>query len=187
MKAILLMLVLFCPFAFGAVIPPQYNQTCNFPFTHEQLKILRNAHGIGEDDDLSYTLQAIATKESFIWNRVVRIREVNDFDTSYGVTHLRPTTAQWIMFNRTGYETNIIKEFVMIMWLRQKYGDDLSLNLTLHYLNYKLVDQGKSWNQAVGEYNAGWRWKTAGKQYTKDIKTNIKYYQKCWPIIREKL
>lgn len=54
-------------------------------YTSEQLDVINNAYSYGLPYDYGYTLAAIAIKESFLGNRVLRY---NPNDPSTGVTHI---------------------------------------------------------------------------------------------------
>lgn len=149
---------------------------CNINLTPEQKSVLRLAYLVGEPYDLGNTLQGIIMQESFVGNRIDRDREVSPTDTSYGVTHVRPSTLKWLTdkFDMYNIKVSSIKPF-----LTSPKGDVLALNVALHYLLLK-QSQGKGYTQMLGEYNAGIYWQgESGKKYIDKVKRNVQYTTKC--------
>lgn len=149
---------------------------CNINFTPEQKSVLRLAYLVGKPYNLGHTLQGIVMQESFVGGRVDRDREVSPTDTSYGVTHVRPSTLKWLTDKFDMYN---IKESSIKPFLVSPKGDVLALNVALHYLLLK-QSQGKGYNQMLGEYNAGVYWRgTSGQDYIQKVKRNVKYVENC--------
>jgi hypothetical protein len=172
-------MVFMCSSLSAAVIPDKYTAQCKFPFSEEQIKVLTIAYRIGHEHGLENTIQAMVIKESFVWSTIDRVREVSATDTSYGVSHFRPTTAAWLLV-KAGMEPDTINIGDVGDWLKSPSGDTLSINLTMMYMNYKMNDQDKSWRRAIGEYNAGSNWNTSGVKYVDGVIKNVKYLENCW-------
>lgn len=60
-------------------------KTCR-NYTDEQLQVINNAYSYGLPHNYGYTLAAIAVKESFLGNKILRY---NPNDPSTGVTHIQ--------------------------------------------------------------------------------------------------
>lgn len=149
---------------------------CNIHFTEKQVEILELARSVGYIKNLEWELPAIAMQESFVGKSVVRHREVSAHDTSYGITHFKPSTATYVASKRKLYP--IVPSEVKLL-LESHTGDVLSLHLTLEYLTWKR-ERGYSWDRMIGSYNAGKYWNhSMGRHYVSSVVNNMKYLQNC--------
>lgn len=130
-------------------------------FTDEQQQVLDEAYAFGLPYDYGYTLAAIAMKESFVADRVLRY---NPTDPSTGVTHIQFNTLKHLSGLGHWDSIELAKELIQ--------NDHLSF-----YYSLKKLDsiKGTFWRKWVG-YNGRGR---AAEEYANDIQGIIKMFKRC--------
>lgn len=150
-----LFLSLFIIFAIGA------NAT-NFKADHltkQDLKLLKKIKEYGKEFDLSYSLMAIAIKESSIGRYKIN---VDSYDYGLYQANINTVVRRYDMsnnnFNRNKLAMQLVNDF-----------DFATSNAIAELMYWKEVHHG-NWNKIWSSYNAGWNYDSSrGKQYSKDI------------------
>ena len=130
-------------------------------FTDEQQNVLDEAYAFGLPYNYGYTLAAIAMKESFVADRVLRY---NPTDPSTGVTHIQFNTLKHLSGLGHWDTIELSKELIQ--------NDHLSF-----YYSVKKLDsiRGTFWRKWVGYNGRG----HAAEEYANDIQGIIKMFKRC--------
>jgi hypothetical protein len=127
--------------------------------TNNDLTLLKQIKEYGNEYNLSYSLMAIAVKESSIGRFKIN---VDSFD--YGLyqaninTVVRRQNVKNSAFNRNKLAMLLINDF-----------DFATSNAIAELVFWKKVHKG-NWSKIWGSYNAGWNYdSTRGQKYSKDI------------------
>ena len=139
----------------------------------DQQAVLVAAYEKGADDDLGYTMMAIAWNESSAGKYRVNL-ETHDFGVMQN--SLKTATART---NTKGYynKMRLIEDLIK--------NDELSMSLALEELLYWRKQTG-TWRNAVSAYNNGWRYSKGSVYLTKIIK-HVKTFQRCLGGLVDKL
>lgn len=133
-------------------------------FTEEQLDVINDAYLFGLPHDYGYTLAAIAIKESFLGDRILRY---NPNDPSTGVTH--------ILFG-TLKDLSGLNHWDAIDEAQRLINDDLR---SFAYTIQKLDSiQGTFWNKWKRYNGRG----PAAEAYARDIQVTIVNLKRCGTI-----
>lgn len=121
--------------------------------------LLQQIKAYGEKYDLSYSLMAIAVKESSIGRFKIN---VDSFD--YGIYQANINT---VIRRHNMKNSNSNRNKVAMMLIND--FDFATSNAIAELVYWKKVHKG-DWNKIWGSYNAGWNYdSTRGKKYSKDI------------------
>lgn len=133
--------------------------------TQQRSNLIKSYHRASQED-LGYTLAAIAWKESSAGKFRVNYRS-ND----YGLYGINVRTVQRL----TG-EDNYYRTVEVVQRLIQ--DDDLGADVALTTLRWNLKYHKGDWQKAIMMYNAGHKWRTA-KSYLFDIATYVNVLKNC--------
>ena len=136
--------------------------------TPEDIKTLKEIKEHGKDSGLSYSLMAIAIKESAVGKYLVNV------DTKdYGMyqanikTVISRENVQDTSWNRNLIAMKLITDF---QFATKNAVDELS---------YWQKDHNNNWTKVWGSYNGGWKYNSdSAKQYSKDIALIIRELRK---------
>jgi len=122
----------------------------------------------GSEDDLGYTLAAIAWRESSLGKYRVNYRS-ND----YGVYGINLATIQRLEKTDKYYKTvEHIQETI--------FDDDKGAQYALRTLRWNLQYHKGDWRKAVMHYNKGNKW-WLGQDYVNDISIKVRILRTCLP------
>jgi len=136
--------------------------------TPEQLEILREIKKEGEDHGLSYTLMALAIKESKLGLYTVNVG-TQDFGLYQAniKTVLQRQQIKDTTWNRNVFASKLVSDF---HFATQNAIEELTYWKKIHRNN---------WSKVWGSYNAGYRYNTKkAKAYSKDIASIIRELKK---------
>lgn len=127
--------------------------------TPSDIVLLKQIKAYGEDYDLSYSLMAIAVKESSIGRFKIN---VDSYD--YGLYQANINT----VIRRQNIKNSSSNRNKMAMLLINDF-DFATSNAIAELVYWKKVHKG-DWIKVWSSYNAGWNYDSSrGKQYSKDI------------------
>jgi hypothetical protein len=165
-KAILLIVILSIPFVSEASVHSCPALTAE-GFTDTQVSVMYESFQIGKQKDMSYSLAAIAWKESSAGKYMINLQ-----DPSAGVFHITMINAlaylKWENnnFNRNRAAQLLVEDF-------QLSAEFAMINLQFWKDNY-----GNNWHKIWASYNAGYNWSN-GVEYSNDIVTKIQKIKLC--------
>ncbi|WYW02365.1 hypothetical protein Lauda_00014 [Pseudomonas phage vB_PpuM-Lauda] len=152
-------------------------KACNVSFTEEQERILGTAHQVGSPVNFGVTLQAIAWKESFVGDKVVRANPTDGRYGSYGITHVQLSTGAWMLDQkptkpfRTGLRNDLVTD------------DSYALQFAAAYLVHtetiakKITRDGnRQWRVTVASYNGSG---AQARRYVEDVADKVSYLKSC--------
>ncbi|WYW00697.1 hypothetical protein Illi2_00015 [Pseudomonas phage vB_PpuM-Illi-2] len=152
-------------------------KACNVSFTEEQERILGSAHQVGSPVNFGVTLQAIAWKESFVGDKVVRANPTDGRYGSYGITHVQLSTGAWMLDQkptkpfRTGLRNDLVTD------------DSYALQFAAAYLVHtetiakKITRDGnRQWRATVASYNGSG---AQARRYVEDVADKVSYLKSC--------
>ena len=136
--------------------------------TPQEIKTLKEIKAHGKENGLSYSLMAIAIKESGLGKYLVNV------DTKdYGLyqanikTVINRENAPDTSWNRNVFAMKLISDF---QFATKNAIDELTYWQKIHK---------NDWSKVWSSYNGGWRYNSdAAKQYSKDIATIIRELKK---------
>jgi hypothetical protein len=165
-KAILLVILLSIPFVSGASVHSCPTLTAE-GFTERQVRVMYRAFQIGKQKDMSYSLAAIAWKESSAGKYMINLQ-----DPSFSVFHITIDNAlvylKWedTNFNRNRAAQLLIEDF-------QLAAEFAMINLQFWKDNY-----GSNWHKIWASYNSGYNWSN-GVEYSNDVASKIQKIKLC--------
>lgn len=133
----------------------------------DQWDVLKASYDYGEAHNLSYTLAAIAWKESGAGKWKINLQ-----DPSASVFHISIKNALTYLniedtpFNRNRVAATLIEDF------------DLAASFAVTTLQYWGEVHQNNWRLAVASYNAGWN-VDAGEGYAEDIANRVEVLKSC--------
>lgn len=134
-------------------------------FTDEQINTVYRAYHAGFPHNYGYTLAAIAIKESFVGDSIIRI---NPNDPSYGIMHVTAKTTHYLLGEEVSYwdRVKLIE--------RSVFDDELSFALAIAKLNSIKSD----------DFRVKWkRYNGSGEQaekYSESIAKIVSGLKKCF-------
>jgi hypothetical protein len=136
--------------------------------TPQEIKTLKEIKAHGKENGLSYSLMAIAIKESGLGKYLVNV------DTKdYGLyqanikTVINRENARDTSWNRNVFAMKLISDF------------QFATKNAIEELSYWQKVHNNNWSKVWSSYNGGWRYNSdAAKQYSKDIATIIRELKK---------
>ena len=136
--------------------------------TPQEIKTLKEIKAHGKENGLSYSLMAIAIKESGLGKYLVNV------DTKdYGLyqanikTVINRENASDTSWNRNVFAMKLISDF------------QFATKNAIEELSYWQKVHNNNWSKVWSSYNGGWRYNSdAAKQYSKDIATIIRELKK---------
>ncbi len=136
--------------------------------TAKDMQLLKQIKSYGDKYDLSYSLMAIAVKESSIGRFKIN---VDSFD--YGIYQANINT---VIRRHQMKNSNSNRNKVAMMLIND--FDFATSNAIAELVYWKKVHKG-DWTKIWGSYNAGWNFdSTRGQKYSKDIIKIIKELKK---------
>ncbi len=138
-------------------------------FNRSQVYNLYKSYERGVQDDLGYTLAAIAWRESSAGKY-----RVNYNSKDYGLYGISVHTIQRLEDTNNYYKTvEHIQEVV--------HNDEKGAQYALETLRWNLKYHQGNWRKAVMHYNAGNKW-WLGKDYIKDISLKVQFLKTCLEV-----
>jgi len=156
-----------------ALLPTLAIATTSCPYlkadglSQDQIKVLHRAFTAGKPKDMSYSLAAIAWKESSAGKYLINIQ-----DPSFSAFHITINNAiaylKWTdtNFNRNRAAQLLIEDF-------QLSAEFAMINLQFWKDNY-----GNNWHKIWASYNAGYNWSN-GVEYSNDVASKIQKIKLC--------
>lgn len=139
----------------------------------KQMEVLYEAFQLGKPHDLSYSLAAIAWKESSAGKWLVNAQEA-----SYGPFQILLKTA----IARTKREGQNMSPFEQNMLATKLLDIKFSSSYAIQELEYWQGVHGGNWRAVYASYNGGWSYKKPLPQaYAQDIIEKMQKLKGCFP------
>ena len=133
-----------------------------------QVQVLLKSYERGVQDDLGYTLAAIAWRESSAGKYRINPK-TGDFG-SYGINY---KTVQRISKVSYYQSINLVEEII--------FDDDKGAQYALTTLKWNLNHFKGNWRKALMMYNRGHNWQH-GTEYASDIAIKVRILRTCLPM-----
>jgi hypothetical protein len=146
--------------------------TARTELSQQQMSVLRQAYDLGRQHDLSYSLAAIAWKESSAGKWLVNAQEA-----SYGPFQILLKTA----VARTKRDGQTMSGFEQNMLATKLLDIKFSSSYAIQELEYWQGIHGNNWRAIYASYNGGWNHKKPLPQaYAQDIITKMQRLKGCF-------
>ena len=136
--------------------------------TPQEIKTLKEIKAHGKENGLSYSLMAIAIKESKLGEYMVNL-DTKDFGLYQAniKTVINRENAPDTSWNRNVFAMKLISDF------------QFATKNAIEELSYWQKVHNNNWSKVWSSYNGGWKYNSdAAKQYSKDIATIIRELKK---------
>jgi len=136
-------------------------------FTEGQVSIMYQAFQIGKQKDMSYSLAAIAWKESSAGKYMINLQ-----DPSAGVFHITMINAlAYLKWENTNFNRNRAAQLLV---------EDFQLSAEFAMINLQFWKDhyGNNWHKIWASYNSGYNWSN-GVEYSNDVASKIQKIKLC--------
>ena len=166
MKSILLgTLLTISPLAMSSDICSPFTD-----MTEKQFHALSDAYYFGaKHDDMGYTLAAIVWQESFVWKHIIKNNPNDGEFGSYGITHIKLETLQYLEGLDSMWETRSSEYFDRLI-TNDRYAHQMAL---LKLSSTKKTFYDKGWKAWWTTYNGN------DPAYGEKISKKVRALQQC--------